>query len=131
MIGVDSSVLLRHLLDDDAQQKPLVDRFFAGRSADDPAFVSLVTLAETVWVLGRLRRLDPSAIRSIVSAILVSQDIVVEQSAAVRRALLDSEEAGTGIADALIAHAAIEAGCDGTVTFDRRAQRLPGMLPVD
>ena len=25
----------------------------------------------------------------------------------------------------------IEAGCDGTVTFDRRAQRLPGMLPVD
>jgi hypothetical protein len=25
---------------------------------------------------------------------------------------------------------AIDAGCDGVVTFDKRAQRLPGMLPV-
>ena len=48
----------------------------------------------------------------------------------IRRALRDAEDANVDLADAIIAHAAIDAGCDGIVTFDKAAQRLPGMLPV-
>ncbi len=54
----------------------------------------------------------------------------MQDRVAVRRALWDAEDESADIADAIIAHSAIDAGCDGVVTFDKRALRLPGMLPV-
>jgi predicted nucleic-acid-binding protein len=130
VIGVDSNVLLRHILQDDAQQSAVASRFFAQRSQTDPAFISRLVLAETIWTLARSHRYDASAQCGVVRALLSSADVVVEKSETLRRTLADAEEARTGVADAIIAHTAIDAGCDGVVTFDKRAQRLPGMLPV-
>lgn len=130
MIGVDSNVLLRHILQDDDKQSSVASRFFEDRSHSDPAYISRLVLAETLWTLARTHGFTVSAQSGVIRALLSSSDVVIEKSETLRRAVLDAEEANTGIADAIIAHTAIDAGCDGVVTFDKRAQRLPGMLPV-
>ena len=130
MIGVDTNVLLRHILQDDPRQSALASRFMAERGPADPAFVSTVVVLELVWTLRRRYSFPQADVASIVQKLTISRDIVLEDSVALRRALWDAEDVGGDIADAIIAHKAIDAGCDGVVTFDRRAQKLPGMLPV-
>jgi len=130
MIGVDTNVLLRHLLQDDPRQSPVASRFFARRGPDDPAYVSTAVLLELVWTLRRSYGVPQAGVSRILLSLTRSPDIVLQDPLATRQALRDSEDEKADLADAIIAHAAIDAGCDGIVTFDQRAQRLPGMLPV-
>lgn len=130
MIGVDTNVLLRHLIQDDPRQSPVASRFFAERGPGDPAFVSTAVLLELVWTLRRRYGIPQADVSGILRSLTRSKDIVLQDPVAVRRAVRDADDANADIADAIIAHAAIDSGCHGIVTFDRRAQRLPGMLPV-
>ena len=53
MIAVDTNVLLRFVVRDDVVQFKRASRFFDQRTAEDPAFISLIVLAEFVWALRR------------------------------------------------------------------------------
>jgi predicted nucleic-acid-binding protein len=130
VIGVDTNVLLRHILQDDAAQGPAASRFFAERTQHDPAYVSTPVLLELVWTLRHTYRVPAADVAVVLRSLTRSPDVVVQNPAAVRRAVQDADAENADLADAIIAHAAIDAGCDGIVTFDQRAQRLPGMLPV-
>lgn len=130
MIGVDTNVILRHLLQDDPKQSPAASRFFSERGPDDPAFVSIAVLLELIWTLRSSYRVPRADVSRILRSFTQSQDIVLQDSVIVRRAVRDADDEAADVADAIIAHTAIDAGCDGVATFDRRAQRLPGMLPL-
>lgn len=128
MIGVDTNVLVRFLLRDDPVQSPQAAEFFAQRSVADPAFVSLVTMIETVWNIRR--DLTPGQLAATIGRLLISEQVVVQAPDVVSRALRDATDVGADLADAVIAHLGIDADCDFTVTFDRRAAALPGMLAL-
>jgi predicted nucleic-acid-binding protein len=52
MIGLDTNVLLRYLVQDDPVQSPRATEIITRRlSEEEPGFVSLVTILEVVWVL--------------------------------------------------------------------------------
>ena len=129
MIGVDTNIVLRlFVVDDEAQHRQAV-AFFAARSADDPAYVNLLVVAELVWLLQRRYGFAVERIVEVLHVLVESVNIVVE-----RRELLDAViAAGPGgrkvsIADLLIAHINREAGCRATLTFDIPApERIPGM----
>ena len=53
MIGVDSNVLLRLLIEEDSEQCKRSRAFFSERTARDPAFISCTVLAELIWLLRR------------------------------------------------------------------------------
>lgn len=125
MIGVDTNVLLRFLLRDDPVQSPQAADFFARRTVADPAFVSLVSLVETVWNLRR--HVPPAQLATTIGRLLASEQLVVQAPDLVSRALHDAADAGADLADVLVAHLGIDADCDYTVTFDRKAATLPGM----
>ena len=93
----------------------------------DPAFVTLVALVETVWVLRRQYRFGAEAIARAMLALLGADEVVVQAPDVVRRAIRDTDGSGADLADAIIAQLGIDADCDATVTFDRRASDLPGM----
>lgn len=129
MIGLDTNVLLRFLVpDDDRDQHAIVARFMAQRTASDPAFVSLVTLTETVWLLRRRLRYPNEHIRRAIVVLLSSPDFVFEEHDRLM-ALCDRGEWDRGdLADHLIAWIGLKHGCVSTVTFDRQAARaVPGM----
>ena len=123
MTGLDSNVLIRYLTQDDAAQSAratrLIERELSERA---PGFISLLVLVETCWVLKRVYSAKPEEISTTVRDLLDTRQLVIERRAAVARALART---GAGnFADALIADAAMEAGCSRMVTFDRKAARL-------
>ena len=128
MIGVDTNVLARLIVADDAKQLEVATKFFAGRSPSDPAFISLVVIAELVWVLRNPYAFTTERVGDVVSAFLESNDFVVERSSLVEEALDLARERRVDIADCLIAAVAATFGATSTVTFDKvSSKRIPGM----
>lgn len=130
MIAVDTNVLLRYVLQDDPRQSALASAFMRQRAPEDPAFISTAVVLEFIWTLRRRYGFAQTDVSPVVASLARSKDIVLQDVVAVRRALWDAEDEQADLADAIIAHIAIDSGCDGVVTFDRRAQRLPGMLAL-
>lgn len=127
MIGLDTNVLIRYLVEDDDVQVALADQVISSLTDDAPGFVSIVTLVETVWVLGRAYRLPQDEILPLVEGMLRAREFRVQQPDAVRQAVLDARASSADFADALIAALGAAAGCDTTLTFDRRAADLERM----
>ena len=115
-----------NLVQDDPVQSPKRVRFLNGFTEEDPGFVSTVALAETVWVLRRTYRFTYSEIADAVKEILLADGLRVEHETEAFAAMA-SLQAGQGdFADALLGAINANAGCSRTVTFDRKALRLPG-----
>jgi len=130
MIGLDSNILVRYLVQDDPAQSPKAARFLNGLTKADPGFVSAVALAETVWVLDRSYHFTDGEITATLEEILQTDGLRVEHAdeAFTAMALL---KAGQGdFADAIIGAINASAGCSRTLTFDRKALRLPGFEPL-
>jgi predicted nucleic-acid-binding protein len=127
VIGVDTNVLVRFLVEDDPKQSALARDFFSRRSTEDPAFVSATVIAETVWVLRRRLKLPLATVSDLVQNLLAADRLVVEFTEELD-ALLSQETPRTDIADYLIAWSARRAGCQSIVTFDKTsAGAIPGM----
>ena len=121
MIGLDTNVLVRYIAQDEPSQSALATKLVTGFTAEEPGFVSTVTLVETVWVLARPYETAKAEILQIVEGLLRARELVIED-AETHYLALNQFEATTGdYADAVIAQAGRRAGCEFTATFDRRA----------
>lgn len=130
MIGLDTNVLIRYLTQDDPEQAARATGVVEKLSESDPGFIGMVALVETVWVLRRLYGASAEEIRETVSDLLSSRNIVVENREVVALALTIGEKDSCRFADAIIAAAALRAGCSKTLTFDRGAVRA-GMALIE
>ena len=126
MIGLDTNVLVRYATQDDPTQAAIAEQLVSQLTPQNPGFVSQIALVESVWVLRRLFGADDDSISTFVGRLLNSRDLVVENADAARRAL---SETGGGLefTDVVLAQTGLAAGCDYTVTFDRRASKVVGM----
>jgi predicted nucleic-acid-binding protein len=126
VIGLDTNVLVRYFTQDDPKQSPLAKRLLNDTlTRDAPGHVNLVTLAETVWVLRRVYGIDRQEAAEVVATLLAGEQLQIDRRATVRHALQDYGAGLADFADCLIARLNAEAGCAHTVTFDRKAARLP------
>lgn len=128
MIGIDTNVLLRCLVNDNSEQNEIARRFLAKRNDDDPAFVSAITLAETFWVLNRQMKLSSDRLISVLRSMLATDGLVFEFAGELEL-FIDSESVDVDmVADNLVHWSAKRAGCDRSVTFDKKAAtRITGM----
>jgi predicted nucleic-acid-binding protein len=126
MIGLDTNVLVRYLAQDDPTQSARATEIIEHRLTDrNPGFVSVVAMAETVWVLDRAYGLSAQDIAGAVERTLQVNVLVVESEQEVFAAMIALKEGRGSFADALIGALGAAAGCSATLTFDRRALRLP------
>lgn len=127
MIGLDTNILVRYLVQDDARQSQTATRIIERElSVDNPGFVSVVVMAETAWVLERAYGLAAAEIASAIERMLQVEALVVEDEQQVFAAMTALAEGAGSFADALIAALGEKAGCRHTLTFDRKAARLAG-----
>jgi predicted nucleic-acid-binding protein len=132
VIGLDTNVLVRHLVQvDDAAQHAAAEKLLSLATADDPVYVSLVSVIETVWVLRQGYKYPADEVLDFVAALLRAPEVVVEESRLVSSALVHARAGRFDLADAVIAAAGRRAGCSVTYTFDRKAVNLPGMALLD
>jgi predicted nucleic-acid-binding protein len=119
MKGLDTSILIRYLTQDDPIQSlranEIVDRKL---SSDAPGFVSLVTIAEVAWVLSSRYEATGQEIATAIERILSSDRLEVQNEQQVYEAMVALKGGKGRFADALICALGIWAGCSSTLTFD-------------
>jgi predicted nucleic-acid-binding protein len=126
VIGIDTNVLVRYLTQDDPVQSARATRIFERMlTLTDPGFISLVTVVETVWVLERSYGRSGPEIAATVERILQADTLVVQNEQEVFTAMALLKSGAASFSDALIGALGAWAGCRSTLTFDRRAARLP------
>lgn len=126
MIALDTNVVVRFLVQDEAEQSRRATEFIEELSSDDPGLVSREVLLELVWVLERAYGYSRLEIASAIEGLLSSSELILEAADDVGPALNLYRSEGCGFADLLIAAAARRLGASSVVTFDRKAARLPG-----
>jgi predicted nucleic-acid-binding protein len=127
MLGLDTSVLVRLLVEDDAAQtrraRKLVD---AAIAEQEMVLVSLPVLLNTEWVLRSRYEVPPETILGLFRGALEARELAFEDEAAVEEALFNWQDSQGGFSDCLIVAHNRHLGCRSTATFDARAARLPG-----
>ena len=124
MIGLDTNVLVRYIVQDDAEQALAATRLIEGRCTErSPGYVSVLVLVELVWVLAGAYGYANSDVARVILQLLRTTEFRIEASDAVWAALREFEAGGAGFADYLIAQRNRAAGCTSTFTFDHKAAR--------
>lgn len=122
MRAVDTSVLVRLIARDDAEQVDAAERFVVSG-----AWVSHIVLVETVWVLGSVYGLAAARIARAVAMLLEHDQLVLQDGDVVRAALhMFQNQSKVGFADCLIVQAAHKAGHQPVATFDNAMSSLQG-----
>ena len=125
MIGLDTNILVRYLVQDDPLQSPKATELIERRlTPDNPGFISIVAMVETVWVLDRAYDFTQQEIASAVERMLQAETLVVDNEQQVFSAMTAVKDGWGEFADAVIAALGTKAGCSCTFTFDRKALRL-------
>lgn len=129
MIGLDTNVLVRFLVrDDEDQHRRAVDLFRRGVDEGETFFVGEVVLAEVVWVLASRYRCGREEIARVVRQLTEVQELALESTDRVVRALRAFERGRGGFADYLIAERARDAGCSSVATFNRALHADSGFV---
>ncbi len=121
MIGLDTNVLVRYIMQDDVRQARLASELIEALTVDEPGFISLVAVIELVWVLSSSFELVRSQVVQALEALLQTKEIQVENAEVVWRALRIYRASTADFADCLIERSAAAAGCARTMSFDRGA----------
>lgn len=128
MIGVDTNVLVRVFVEEGGEDEIRARRFIAAHAQPGAFFVALIVLVELLWTLKSSYDFPHSALSSVVRSLLGSDDFVIEKRALVEESVSFHTATNAGLADILIALSCRDAGCERTVTLDRKAVRkLPLM----
>ena len=131
MLGIDTNVLLRLVVTDDAEQTRRAHKLVeASLELDEPVFISLLVLVESEWVLRSRYGFKPGDIRGIFRSLLESSEMSFEDEPAVEEALFRWQSSGCEFADCLIVAHNRRLGCRTTSTFDHKAAKLPGAAIV-
>ena len=126
MIGLDTNVLVRYIVEDDPAQAELSRLAIEDRCSDEaPGFVSLMVLCELVWVLQRAYNCTRNQVGEVVMNLLLTETLLIEHHDIAWQAYHDYNEGIADYADCLISRLNRDAGCATTFTFDKKAAKLP------
>ena len=125
MAGLDTNVLVRWLVDDDAGQADRVQVLLeAVRAGTEPLFVPTTVVLELEWVLRSRYRFEKAQVLSAFTALLETHELDFQTEDAVERALHLYREGAAEFADCLHAGLCGAAGRSPLLTFDKQAARL-------
>ena len=126
MRGLDTNVIVRFLLRDDRRQAAAARAAVeAAVASGEPALVSLITLAETEWVLRSTTKLGKADVLATFKQLLEARELLFENESAVEEALFLYEHSKADFAECLMLAQYRRMGCT-MLTFDAQAAKLPG-----
>lgn len=129
MIGLDTNVVLRLIIDDGGDQPQRAHALVAQRCTPrDPGYVSAVTMVELAWVLQETFERSKAQTIAVFEDLMALSDIVFE--VVVSPALKLWRAGRADFADHVIALSCLAAGCAEIATFDKFAAKEPGFTLV-
>jgi predicted nucleic-acid-binding protein len=122
MRAVDTNVLVRLIVGDDAQQTAAADTF-----VQQGVWASVVVVTEATWVLRNAYKLSPVELADAIDMLLRNKHLTLQDSDAVAAALeLFRSRPALGFADCMILEVARNAGHLPLATFDRALGKVEG-----
>ena len=131
MIAIDTNIIIRSLIGDDAAQYEAASRLLGNLTPQDPGYLCREVMIELVWVLERVYKLPRSTIGSAILELIASADLIVENDGAMTHAAYRYMQGGVDFADLMILAAAQQAGGAQLYTFDRKLAGLDGATMLD
>jgi predicted nucleic-acid-binding protein len=130
VIGLDTNVVVRYIMQDDAKQSKLATALIERLTEEHPGFLSLVCITELVWVLESAYALARHQVVDVLSNLISIDVLKIERLSVVAAAVRHFKEGTADFADCLIERSSAHAGCESTKTFDRSAARTANMVLI-
>jgi predicted nucleic-acid-binding protein len=125
MIGLDTNVIVRYIMQDDLVQSRKATRLVEEKlSSETPGYITLVTLAEVIWVLKSVYEIASKDLINLVGMLLATKQIRTERASTVYRAVKVFDSGRADFSDALILVVGMEDGCTEIVSFDKKAASI-------
>lgn len=125
MIGLDTNVLVRYLVQDDPGQSRKAAQVIAKRcTRDAPGFVNRIVLCELVWVLESAYGYSKDTIVTVLEKLLRTSQLKIEDMQSAWTAFRMYQKGKADFADCLLGTTNRLGGCNETVTFDQAASKL-------
>ncbi len=131
MIALDTNVLVRYLVGDDAEQAKAARVLLEGLTSERPGFICREVAIEMVWVLERAYRFPRVQIADVLMELIATDSLAIEAADDVARAAVSYRQGGVGFSDLMVLSAAERAGAAPLHTFDRRLARMDGAVLVE
>lgn len=124
MIGLDTNVLVRYLVQDDAAQSKLATKFIEKKCTDsEPGVIGHIVLCELSWVLESNYQQSRDQIANVIEQILQVSQLTIHNTDIIWRALSDYRSSDADFSDHLLARTNQAIGCEYTLTFDKKAAK--------
>lgn len=130
MTSVDTNVIVRYLVGDDAEQAEAARRLIDGLTPGNPGLICREVAIEVAWVLERSYRFNRAQVADALMDLTASDSLTVEDSDDVALAAHQYRQGGADFSDLMILSAAKRAGATPLHTFDRRLARMEGAVLV-
>lgn len=131
VIGLDTNVLVRYIMQDDALQSPKATKTIdALDGVQSFGYVTLVAVIELVWVLSTSYELTRAQVAKVLDSLIRAKQLKTESADQVIRALRVFKAGKSDFADCLIERSANSAECEKTITFDVNASKHAGMTLI-
>ncbi len=131
MPALDTNVLVRYVVEDDARQLAAARRLIQ-RCIDEgrALFVPVTVTLELEWVLRASFEYTKDEVMAVLSSLFSAAELSFESERALEVALQLYREGSADFADCLHAALAAQAGELPLRTFDKRAAQVHGAQPV-
>lgn len=127
MIGIDTNVIVRYIVQDNPKQAKAATKLIERScSKDNPGYINHLVLCELVWVLRRNYKLDKRSICQVIEQLIRTDRIFIEEIQLVWKALETFKATKADFADCLIGQRNLQAGCQFTATLDDAASVTKG-----
>jgi predicted nucleic-acid-binding protein len=126
MAGLDTNVLVRWTVGDDAKQRQLVRGLLErALAAAEPLFVPNTVLLELEWVIRSRYGYEKASVVALFTALLEAEELSFQDEEALEQALHLYRQGASDFADCLHAGHCASAEQLPMLTFDREAAKLP------
>jgi len=124
MKSLDTNIIIRFLVNDDYKQGELVKKLLLKAEKNSEVFfVSSAVVLEIIYVLDSVYGYSREEIAAAFESMLLMPVLLFENSEVIQKLLVSAYNTGIELEDLLIGITAQEAGCEKTITFDKKAAK--------
>ena len=124
MNALDTNVLVRFLVQDDAKQAQVANQLLnEAETQQQTYYVSNVVVLELMWVLKAAYKVPREAIIGAISELLSMSALEFQDQTVVRDFTTSAQNNTYDLSDLFIGQVAHNAKCETTLTFDKKAAK--------
>ena len=124
MVGIDTNILVRYIVQDDPVQSEEAVNFIEKELSENClGFINIIVFCELIWVLSKAYRFKKDDIIAVVKQILMTDCFEVELSQLIWNAVYEYEKLPADFSDCLIAELNKFQDIKRTLTFDKQASK--------